>query len=76
MKKILFYVFLGCWLINIAVNGVANWINLILAGILISVLLKKDANGNYSSWRLILGIGIAACAILIKLGLMFNIIKF
>lgn len=75
MNKKLFYIFLAACLINILVNGLLNLINLILLGILIGIISGKQKTGSYSLWKMIVGIGIAVCNILIKLGIVFNIVK-
>ena len=75
MKDKLFYIFLVIWLVNVFVSGFVNFINLVLLGVFIGIIAGKQKTGSYSLWKLIVGIGIAACNILISLGMIFRLIK-
>lgn len=75
MKDKLFYAFLIIWLINIIVSGPINLINLTILGVFIGIIAGKQKTGSYSIWKLIIGIGIAFCNVLITLGMIFHFIK-
>ncbi len=75
MKNTLFYVFIGLIVINIFVNGLMNFINLVLAGILLRILTEKEKSGSFSTWKLILGIGITVCNLLVRLAIMSGLIQ-
>lgn len=75
MKDKLFYVFLIIWLLNVLITGPFNLINLILLGVFIGIIAGKQKTGSYSLWKLIVGIGIAFCNVLITLAIIFHLIK-
>jgi len=75
MKNKLFYVFLFLFLINIFVNGLVNFINLVNAGIFLALISGKQKTDSYSLWKLIIGITIVSISLLIGFARMFNLIK-
>lgn len=75
MKTKLFYVFLGLAAINLLVNGLVTFINLVLGGILMTILASKEKSGEYSMWKIMLGIGIAGCSALIGIARILQFVK-
>ena len=49
MKNRLFYIFTGLILINVLINGLMSFFNLVLAGILLAVLAGKEKTGRFST---------------------------
>jgi hypothetical protein len=76
MKKKLLYILLALIVINVLINGLINFINLVLSGIVLAVFASKEKTGDFSLWKLILGIGIASCSILIGVMRIAGMIKF
>jgi len=75
MKNKLFYIFLLLFLINIFVNGLVNFINLVNAGIFLALVAGKQKTGSYSLWKLIIGIIIVSSSLLIGFTRVFNLLK-
>lgn len=75
MKNKLFYIFLFLFLINIFVNGLVNFINLVNAGIFLALITGKQKTGSYSLWKLIIGITIVSISLLIVFARVFNLLK-
>lgn len=75
MKDKLFYGFLIIWVIVIFFSGFVNFINLILLGVFAGIITGKQKTGSYSLWKLIVGIGIAACYLLIKIASIMHLVK-
>jgi len=74
MKKILFYIFIFLIAVNIFVNGLVSIMNLIILGIFVNLIYRKKETGAFSMWKLIVGIGITACCVLIGLARILKII--
>lgn len=64
MKHKLLYILFGLIILEIFINGIMTFINLVLLGIVLSILAKKDQTGEYPVWKLFLGISITLCAII------------
>lgn len=75
MKNKLFYIFLFLFLINIFVNRLVNFINLVNAGIFLALIAGKQKTGSYSLWKLIIGITIVSISLLIVFARIFNLLK-
>lgn len=75
MRKKLLYVLLALIVINVLVNGLMNFINLVLGGIVLAIFASKEKTGNFSLWKLILGIGIASCSVLVGIMRIAGMIK-
>lgn len=74
MKDKFFYLFLFIWISSFFVTKPFNLINLIVLGIFLKLILEKQ-KGPYSTWTLIIAIGIVSCNLLIGLGMMFGLIR-
>lgn len=64
MKKNLLYFFITLIGLNFIIYGIKGLINIVLIGVLLGILASKK-NGDYSTWKLIVGIGIALISIFI-----------
>ena len=75
MKNKFFYFYLALIVINVCVNGLVNFINLVNAGVLLGILSGKEKTGSFSSWKLIVGVTIAFCGVLIGVARLFHLVK-
>lgn len=75
MRKKLLYVLFTLIVINILTNGLINFINLVLGGVVLAIFASKEKTGDFSLWKLILGIGIASCSVLVGIMRIVGMIK-
>jgi len=75
MRKKLLYILFVLIVINILTNGLMNFINLVLSGIVLTIFANKEKTGDFSLWKLILGIGIASCSVLVGIMRIVGMIK-
>jgi len=75
MKKKLLYILLALIVANVLVNGIMNFINLVLGGVVLAIFANKEKTGDLSLWKLILGIGIASCSVFIGIMRLVEMIR-
>lgn len=75
MRKKLLYIFIALFAVNILINGLMNFINLVLSGVVLAILAGKEKTGDFSLWKLILGIGIASSSVSIGIVRLIGMLK-
>lgn len=75
MRKKLLYILFALIVINVLTNGLINFINLVLGGVVLAIFASKEKTGDFSLWKLILGIGIASCSVLVGIMRILGMIK-
>lgn len=75
MRKKLLYILFALIVINVLTNGLMNFINLVLGGVVLAIFASKEKTGDFSLWKLILGIGIASCSILVGIMRILGMIR-